>query len=47
MHIPGAFFRYDRFKFRAQDGKPEKQIAAESNVHRIGGCGSQIMMLNL
>ena len=39
--------RYDRFKFRAQDGKPEKQIAAESNVHRIWGCGSQVMTLSV
>lgn len=39
--------RYDRFKFRAQNGKPEKQVAAESHVSRIWGCGSQVMRLSV
>jgi hypothetical protein len=32
--------RYDRFKYRAQDGKSEKQIAFEAKVSKIWGCGS-------
>ena len=39
--------RYDRFKFRAQEGKPEKVVASEAKVFRIWGCGSQVMTLPL
>lgn len=39
--------RYDRFKFRAHDGKSEKVIASEARVSKIWGCGSQIMSINL
>jgi len=35
--------RYDRFKFRAQDGVPERQVALAARVARIYGCGSHIM----
>lgn len=38
--------RFDRFKFRAKDGKSEKQIANESNVSRIYGCGSRIYVMH-
>jgi hypothetical protein len=39
--------RFHRFKFRAQNGKPEKEVAAEAGVHRVYGCGSNIFMMNL
>lgn len=38
--------RYDRFKFRATDGKPESQVAKEMSVSRIYGCGSLILLYN-
>jgi group I intron endonuclease len=34
--------RYNRFKFRAQPGKTEKQIAEENGVHRVYGCGNSL-----
>lgn len=34
--------RYNRFKFRAQNGKSEKQIAKENNVEKIYGCGNSL-----
>jgi len=37
--------RYPRFKFRAQNGKSEKQIAEKNNVVKIYGCGSNIYKL--
>lgn len=37
--------RFDRFKFRARDGKSEKQVALESKVFKIWGAGSRIMIL--
>lgn len=36
--------RFNRFKFRAQNGKSEKQIAEEAGVRRIYGCGSNIYL---
>jgi hypothetical protein len=39
--------RYDRFKFRASDGKSEKQVAFSAGVSRIYGCGSSIMLISL
>lgn len=39
--------RYDRFKFRAQDGKPEKLVAAQAKVHKIYGCGSIVFKKEL
>jgi hypothetical protein len=39
--------RYNRFRFRARDGKSEEQIAAENNVYKIYGAGSKIYLLNL
>jgi hypothetical protein len=39
--------RYDRFKFRAKNGKTEKQIVLDSKVSRIYGCGSLIFSLSL
>lgn len=38
--------RYDRFKFRAKDGKSEKEIAKESRMSKIWGCGSQIFTIS-
>jgi hypothetical protein len=35
--------RYDRFKYRASESKTEKDLAVESGVSRIWGCGSWIM----
>jgi len=34
--------RYDRFKFRAQDGKSEAQIARENKVQKIYGAGNLV-----
>lgn len=39
--------RYDRFKFRAKDGKSERQIAFESKVQRIYGAGNLILLLRV
>jgi len=39
--------RYDRFKFRAKNGKSERQIAIEVRVSRIYGCGSHMYVINL
>jgi len=39
--------RYNRFKYRAKNGKSEKHIAEESNVKRIYGCGSNIYLYQL
>lgn len=39
--------RYDRFKFRAQLGKPEKQIAEENGVSKIYGCKNAIYVLKV
>lgn len=39
--------RYNRFKFRAQRGKPEKIVAQENGVYKIYGCGSNIYELKL
>ena len=39
------FERYNRFKFRAQEGLSEKQVAEENGVYRIYGCGSKIYQL--
>lgn len=34
--------RYDRFRYRAQDGKSEKEIALENKVYKIYGCGNNL-----
>jgi len=34
--------RYDRFRFRAQSGKSEKEVAQENKVYRIYGCGNYL-----
>jgi hypothetical protein len=39
--------RYDRFKFRARDGIPEREIALQAGVSRIYGAGSWVMSLAL
>ena len=39
--------RFDRFVFRAKDGKSEKALAQESGVARIFGCGSYIWLKEL
>lgn len=38
--------RFDRFKFRAKDGKSETDVARESKVRKIYGAGSNIMTLS-
>jgi len=42
-----GFKRFNRFKFRAQDGMTEKEYAASKGVHRIYGCGSNIFKMDL
>jgi hypothetical protein len=42
-----GFSRFNRFKFRARDGKTEKQIAQEHGVSRVFGCGSNIYLFQL
>lgn len=39
--------RYDRFKFRAQPGKPEKQVAEEAGVRAIWGSGNKVYLMKL
>lgn len=48
--VPDYFYtdgdkRFSRFKFRAQDGKTEKEIAMENKVSKIYGCGSRLYMM--
>lgn len=42
-----GFKRYNRFKFRAQNGMTEKQYAASKGVHKIYGPGSNRYILDL
>lgn len=35
--------RFDRFKFRAQNNKSEKQVAQEAGVHKIWGCSNLVL----
>lgn len=42
-----GLIRETRFKYRANNGKTEKQVAEENNVFRIYGCGSSIYMTHL
>lgn len=37
--------RYNRFKFRAQPGKTEKDVAVENNVHPVWGCGNNVYLI--
>jgi hypothetical protein len=39
--------RHWRFKFRAQPGKPERQVAEEAGVYKVFGCGSNIYLKTL
>lgn len=39
--------RYNRFQYRAQPGKSEKQVAHEAGVQKVYGCGSNIYILKL
>jgi very-short-patch-repair endonuclease len=39
--------RYNRFKYRAQPNKTEKEVAKEEGVQRIYGCGSNIYEYSL
>ena len=39
--------RYDRFKFRARDGKSQKEVAKEAGVTRIWGCKNSKYILEL
>ena len=42
-----GFQRFNRFKYKAKDGKTEKEIARENKVARIFGCGSNVYLLYL
>lgn len=37
--------RFNRFKYRAQPGKTEKQVAEENSVRPVWGCGNGIYLL--
>jgi len=37
--------RFDRFKFRAQPGKPEKQVAKEADVRPVWGSGNHVYLI--
>ena len=39
--------RYDRFKYRAMNGVPEKEIAAQAGVSRIYGCKNILMKYDI
>lgn len=39
--------RHNRFKFRAQKDKPEKQVAKENGVYKVFGCGNNVYVKNL
>lgn len=39
--------RYDRFKFRANNGLTESEVAAKAKVCKIYGCGSALYQLNI
>jgi hypothetical protein len=39
--------RYDRFKYRAQPGKPERVVVAEAGVRPVWGPGHRIYLLDL
>ena len=39
--------RYDRLKYKAKDGLTEKQVAEQSKVYRIYGCGSALYKMSL
>ena len=39
--------RFDRFKYRAQPGKPERQVAEENNVRPVWACGNRIFLMKL
>lgn len=39
--------RFDRFKFRAKNGKSEKEIAEENKVYKIYGCGNYLYELKI
>jgi len=41
-----GYIKFDRFIFRARDGKSERQIASENNVGKIFGCGNKILVLD-
>ena len=39
--------RHNRFKYRAQPGKPERQVAIENNVRGVWGVGNKIYLKKL
>ena len=39
--------RFFRFKYRAQPGKSEKQVAEENGVFKVYGCGHNIYIMKL
>jgi len=42
-----GFTRYHRFKFRAQNGMSEKDVASANNVYKVYGYGSNIYNLEI
>lgn len=38
--------RFNRFKFRAQDGKTERQVASDAGVRSVWGCGNAVYIMN-
>lgn len=39
--------RFNRFKFRAKDGKSEKEVAKDNKVFRIYGCGNYLYEMKI
>ena len=37
--------RFDRFKFRAQAGKSEKEVVEEAGVRPCFGCGNNVFLM--
>lgn len=40
-----GYVRFDRFKYRAQPGKSEAQVAMEANVRPVYGCGNATYLM--
>jgi hypothetical protein len=46
-HYTNGYERFNRFRFRAQQGMSEKEFAEHSGVWKIYGCGSRLYELKL
>lgn len=40
-------YRYNRLRFRAKDGKSEKEVAAEAGVYKFYGCGNNLYEIEI